>query len=193
MYNHRHEPNESLLANINISPQRYPRRRSQYLLLDSFNLYSGRCIHEKAGIRSAFSGNRQFSRKPRSVDYKTYEILSMGGVYVIFSGKFFFACTRLSFSWDSNQVNFYGDIEAFFGFYFGKSSWFTVRNFLIKIIDMETPINIVKLCFVARLYLYLLCAEQFHWPIYLFQYFDSCIIWKMLIDSDSNSETSHLS
>lgn len=38
--------------------QRYPRRRSQYLLLDSFNLYSGRCIYEKAGIRSAFSGNR---------------------------------------------------------------------------------------------------------------------------------------
>lgn len=66
--------------------QRYTGRCSKYVLLDSFDIHGSGCIYEKTGFRSAFSGNRQFTKQRKS-DNKAHEILSMGCVYIVFPGK----------------------------------------------------------------------------------------------------------
>lgn len=67
--------------------QRHSGRCSQHILLDTLNVYSCGCIHEKARFRGAFSWDSQFTGAWSS-NNKAHKILSMGSVYTIFSGKF---------------------------------------------------------------------------------------------------------
>lgn len=66
--------------------QRHSRRCSQHILLDTLNVYSGRCVYEEARFRGAFSRSSQFTGPWASYN-KAHKILSMGSVYTIFSGK----------------------------------------------------------------------------------------------------------
>lgn len=75
-----------LFANCLFPKQRHSRRCTQHLLLDSFDVYSGGCVYEKAGLRSAIPGRGQLPEQGQC-HYQAYEILSMGGVHAVFSGE----------------------------------------------------------------------------------------------------------
>lgn len=68
--------------------QRYTRGRAQHILLDTLHIHGRRCVHEKTGIRSAFSGNRQLNGAPRrSAHDTTHEVLPVGGVHAVLPGE----------------------------------------------------------------------------------------------------------